>query len=107
MDELIFTTVLSVVAVNIVAFFFIPHWTAVLFMLPTIAVVFVEMLGKSQDSLAQSRASSQANEDEMESVGVMQMAGLHINAATYVCLVISIGLIVDFLVRVFLMADYS
>ena len=65
MDELIFTTVLSVVAVNIVAFFFIPHWTAVLFMLPTIAVVFVEMLGKSQNCFAQSRASSKANEDAL------------------------------------------
>lgn len=32
----------------------------------------------------------------------MQVAGLHVNAVTYVCLVISIGLIVDFLMHILL-----
>ena len=65
-DELIFTTVSSVVAVSVVALIFIPHWSAVFFMIPMISIVYIDLLG------------------------VMQLVGLHINAVTYVCLVISV-----------------
>lgn len=77
-DELISTTISSVLAVNVIAFIFVPHWSAVLILIPTISVIFIDMMG------------------------VLQMAGLHINAVTYVCLVISIGLIVDFLMHILL-----
>ncbi|CAB9526468.1 Pick C1-like protein 1 [Seminavis robusta] len=76
--ELIINTVASIVAVCFVAFVFIPHWSGVLFILPLIGTVYVDLCG------------------------VLQMAGIHINAVTYVCLVISIGLIVDFLLHVLL-----
>ena len=35
-------------------------------------------------------------------LGTLQWAGMHINAVTYICLVISIGLMVDFIVHVLL-----
>ncbi|CAB9528936.1 Pick C1-like protein 1 [Seminavis robusta] len=74
--ELITTTVTSIVAVSIVALVFIPHWSALFFIVPMVAIVYIDLLG------------------------TMQVAGLHINAVTYVCLVISIGLIVDFLLHI-------
>ncbi|CAB9521722.1 Pick C1-like protein 1 [Seminavis robusta] len=76
--ELITTTILSVGVVSLVTLIFIPHWTAVCFIVPMVSVVYIDLLG------------------------VMEMAGLDINAVTYVCLVISIGLIVDFLLHIML-----
>ncbi|CAB9499476.1 Pick C1-like protein 1 [Seminavis robusta] len=77
-SELIMTTVLSVGVVSFLSLVFIPHWTAVFFIVPMVSVVYIDLLG------------------------VMEMAGLDINAVTYVCLVISIGLIVDFLLHIML-----
>lgn len=76
--ELIITTIAGVVAVTLIAFFLMPHWTAVLFVFPTILMLYVDLLG------------------------TLQLAGLHINAVTYVCLTISIGLLVDFLMHIML-----
>jgi Niemann-Pick C1 protein len=45
-QELITTTVASVVAVSVVALFFIPHWSALLFIVPMISIVYIDLLGK-------------------------------------------------------------
>lgn len=71
-------TVEGVVAVCFVCFFFIPHWGSIFFACPLICILYVDLLG------------------------TLQFAGLHINAVTYICLVISIGLLVDFIVHVLL-----
>jgi hypothetical protein len=67
-QELALTTIVGVVAVTGVAFLLIPHWTAALFVLPLICVLYVDLLG------------------------VMQWAGIHINPVSYIALVMSIGL---------------
>lgn len=74
-EELVATTVFGVLAVCAVGFVVIPHWTAVCFVGPLIIMLYFDLLG------------------------VMQFCGIHINALTYVTIVISIGLLVDFLVR--------
>ena len=75
-QELVFTTIWGVVAVCAVGFVIIPHWTAVLFVGPLIVMLYFNLLG------------------------TMQAFGIYINAVTYVTVVISIGLLVDFLVSV-------
>ena len=77
-DELILTTVIGVVAVTGVAFLFVPHWTAVLFVLPLICILYVDLLG------------------------VMKWAGIHINAVSYLAMVMSIGLMVDYVIHILL-----
>lgn len=77
-EELIFTTISGVAAVCGVSFFFFPHWKAIFFVFPLISMLYINLLG------------------------TLQWAGLHINAVTYICLVISIGLMVDFIVHVLL-----
>ena len=77
-DELILTTVLGVVAVTAVALVFVPHWTGALFVLPMICLLYIDLLG------------------------VMQWAGVHVNAVSYIALVMSIGLFVDFILHVLL-----
>lgn len=77
-DEILLTTILSVVAVTVVTLFLVPHWTAALFVLPLISVLYVDLLG------------------------VMQWAGISINPISYIALVMSIGLLVDFILHVLL-----
>jgi len=77
-NELVYTTIWGIVAVAIVSFFLMPHWSAVFFVFPTICILYVDLLG------------------------TLQFAGLHINAVTYVCLTVSIGLLVDFIMHVLL-----
>ncbi|CAB9514752.1 Pick C1-like protein 1 [Seminavis robusta] len=77
-DELIATTIAGVVSVTVVAFLLMPHWTAVFYVGPIIVMLYIDLLG------------------------TLQFAGLHINAVTYVCLTISIGLLVDFLMHIML-----
>lgn len=77
-DELIVTTITGVVAVCIIGFIIIPHWTAVVFVGPMIIMVYFNLLG------------------------TMQFCGMHINAVTYVTIVIAIGLLVDFLMHILL-----
>jgi Niemann-Pick C1 protein len=57
---------------------FVPHWTAALFVLPLISVLYVDLLG------------------------VMQWAGISINPVSYISLVMSVGLLVDFVLHVLL-----
>lgn len=77
-NELILTTTVGVVAVTGLALLLIPHWSAALFVFPLICILYIDLLG------------------------VMQWAGLHINAVTYVALVMSIGLLVDYIMHVLL-----
>jgi len=72
------TTILGVVAVTLIAFLLIPHWSAALFVCPFICILYIDLLG------------------------VLQFAGLHVNAVSYISLAMSIGLLVDFLMHVLL-----
>lgn len=75
-SELILTTIIGVISVTLIATFFIPHWTAPVFVLPLVAVLYVNLLG------------------------FMQFAGITVNAVSYVTMVMSIGLLVDFIMHV-------
>jgi len=75
-EELILTTIIGVVSVTGVALIFVPHFSAALFVLPMICLLYVDLLG------------------------VMQWAGVHVNAVSYISLVMSIGLLVDFIMHV-------
>jgi Niemann-Pick C1 protein len=77
-DELIITTITGVAAVTGVAFFLIPHLTAALFVLPLICMMYIDVLG------------------------VLQWAGAHVNPVSYIAMVMSIGLLVDYAMHVLL-----
>ena len=76
--ELILTTIWGIAAVTIIALLFIPHWTAALFVFPLITILYVDLLG------------------------VLNFAGLRLNPVTYIAMVLSIGLLVDFLMHILL-----
>jgi Patched family len=44
-NELIFATVLALISVSLIAFVFLPHWTAVCFLSPLMAVLSIDMIG--------------------------------------------------------------
>uniref|UniRef100_A0A7S2MTM1 SSD domain-containing protein n=1 Tax=Helicotheca tamesis TaxID=374047 RepID=A0A7S2MTM1_9STRA len=75
-NELILTTVLAISSVAVITLFFIPHPVGCVIVTLTVSVVFVDLLG------------------------LMQIAGLDINSVTSIGLVISIGLVVDFVTHV-------
>jgi predicted RND superfamily exporter protein len=77
-EELIRSTILGVVSVSLIALIFIPHWSAIVFVAPLISMLYVDLLG------------------------VLQLAGIHVNAVSYVTMVVSIGLLVDFIMHVLL-----
>lgn len=77
-DELILTTVIGVVAVAAVALFLIPHWTASLFVLPLISILYIDLLG------------------------VLQWLGAKVNVVSFIAMVMSIGLLVDFIMHILL-----
>jgi len=74
-QELILTTVIGVISVTCIAMIIIPHWTAGPIVLPFIVILYVDLLG------------------------VTQMAGVYINAVSYIGLTMSIGLLVDFIMH--------
>eukprot|EP00977_Amphora_coffeiformis_P018889 scaffold6781_cov204-Amphora_coffeaeformis.AAC.4 len=76
--ELIQTTILGVTTVTGIALLLVPHWTAALFVLPLICMLYVDLLG------------------------IMQWGGVHIDPVSYVTSVMSIGLLVDFILHVLL-----
>jgi len=77
-SELVLTTILGVSAVSIISLIFIPHWSSVLFVAPIISILYVDLLG------------------------FLQLCGIAINAVSYISLVMSIGLMVDFLLHILL-----
>lgn len=78
-DELQLTTIIGVVSVSFLALFFIPHWTAIFFVGPIVAVLYIDLLG------------------------FIQICGIHVNPVMYISTVMSIGLMVDFVMHVTLM----
>ncbi|CAJ1969993.1 unnamed protein product [Cylindrotheca closterium] len=77
-SELVLSTILGVSAVSIISLIFIPHWSSVLFVAPIISILYVDLLG------------------------FLQLCGVAINAVSYISLVMSIGLMVDFLLHILL-----
>ena len=77
-DELIFTTVIGIASVTALAAFLVPHWSASFIMLPLISLLYLDLLG------------------------AIQWAGVHVNAVSYISLVLSIGLMVDYLMHMLL-----
>jgi len=77
-DELVMTIISGVVSVTLIAFIFIPHWSAAFFVLPMIMVLYINLLG------------------------TVRFFGLDINGLTYICVVVAIGLLVDFLMHILL-----
>ncbi|CAB9508257.1 Pick C1-like protein 1 [Seminavis robusta] len=75
-EELVFTSLMGVLSVNLIALFFIPHWTAVLFIFPFISLLYINMLG------------------------FLYISGVQINAISYITLVMSIGLMVDYIMHI-------
>jgi len=76
--ELLLTTLFGITAVSTIGLLFIPHWSAILFLTPFITILYVDLLG------------------------FLQLAGISINAVSYLALVMSIGFLVDFLLRIML-----
>jgi Niemann-Pick C1 protein len=77
-EQIVSNTIYSVAAVTGVALLWMPHWTAAVFVLPLISVLYIELLG------------------------VLQWAGVSINPVSYVSLVMSIGLLVDYIMHALL-----
>jgi predicted RND superfamily exporter protein len=69
---------MGVVAVSVIALLFIPHWTAMPFTLVFITFLYIEMLG------------------------FLYMSDVQINAISYVTLVMSIGVMVDYIMHILL-----
>ena len=74
--ELAITVFLGVTGTSLVTMIFIPHWSAIFFIFPTISSAFVDLMG------------------------VLYLAGISINPITYLFLVSSIGLMVDYLIHI-------
>lgn len=77
-DELSVTTALGIIAVCVIGFAFIPHWSAVCFLFPFITILYIDLMG------------------------FLQFTGNSLNVVSYFGLVISIGLLVDFLMHMLL-----
>lgn len=77
-SELIFTTIMGVLAVTVISLVFMPHWSAALYVFPFISFLYIDMLG------------------------FLHIAGVQVNAISYITLVMSIGLMVDYIVHVLL-----
>jgi len=76
LPELITTVLFAVIAVLFVGFMIIPHYSGIIFLVITVTLLLVDL------------------------VGVMQLIGIKINPISYIALVISIGLMVDYIVHV-------
>jgi predicted RND superfamily exporter protein len=70
--DILLTVIVGLVAVFVIALIFIPHPFGALLVTPIVAMVYVELLG------------------------VLQIAGLHINNVSSIGLTMSIGLVVDY-----------
>lgn len=80
--ELAFTSIVGICAVTGISLILIPHWTASIVIFPFISILFVDLLG------------------------FMQWVGIQVNPVSYIALVLSIGLMVDFLMH-FLIRFYE
>ena len=71
-QEILFSVIVGLVAVFVISLIFIPHPFGALLVTPVVGMIYVELLG------------------------VLQIAGLHINSVSAVGLTMSIGLVVDY-----------
>jgi|ERR1712232_153113 len=78
MEELTTTAIAGIVAVSVVTFLVMPHWTAIIFVFPLMIILYIDLLG------------------------TIQLAGLHVNVIVYVGMLVSIGLLVDFIMHMLL-----
>lgn len=112
-QELIMTTISGVLAVCGIGFLLVPHWTAVFFICPTIIMLYFDLLGKSPASFLVRVTYDLLFKSVyllglfsvfilLILLGTLQYCGVHINAVTYVLIVISIGLLVDFVMHILL-----
>ena len=69
--ELIFSTIAGVVAVGLIGFLLIPHWSAICFLLPLIIILYLDVMG------------------------TIQLMGLYVDSMTFVCIIVSVGLLVS------------
>lgn len=76
-SEVVMATVLGIVAVSIVSLAFVPRWGS-LHVISMICLLYSDL------------------------VGVVQLSGLHLNGITFVCITMSIGLLVDFCLHLIL-----
>jgi len=77
-SELKMTTILGVATVCFIGFAFVPHWSAIFFIFPFISVLYIDLMG------------------------FLQLTGNHLNVVSYFSLIMSVGLLVDFLMHVLL-----
>ena len=77
-QELTLTTITGVSAVIIISIVAIPHWSAVFFSAPLVAILYIDLLG------------------------FLQFMGVTINSVSYITLTLSIGLMVDFVIHILL-----
>ncbi|CAB9526307.1 Pick C1-like protein 1 [Seminavis robusta] len=76
--ELKYTAFVGIITVTVCALVFVPHWTAITYVFPLMCILYVNLLG------------------------LFNLVGLTLNVLTYVVLVVSVGLLVDFLMHVLL-----
>jgi len=109
--ELVFTIISGVVALTIIALVLIPHWTAVCFVTPMILLTYCNFLGTSSIAIASKKTCSTPflvylshtfTSSSLILTGTLQFFGLHINGIFYICVVVSVGLLVDFLLHILL-----
>lgn len=75
-DEVRLTAIVGTVSVAFLALIFIPHWSAIFFVAPMAAILYIDLLG------------------------FMEICGIHVNPIMYISTVMSIGLMVDFLMHI-------
>lgn len=105
--DLVSSSIWGIVSVTLVGFLFMPHWSATFFLFPIISALCIDLIGKmtqllmdvyvifaAEYSLHRFRTSKYA--------GFLQLCGIHLNGLSYFCLVMSIGLQVDFNMHILL-----
>lgn len=112
-NELTMTTIVGIITISCVTMIFIPHWTGVLFVFPFITFLYLDMLGKFrvwffacfnfafQSNMYKRCLTLQKWIISFRS-GFLHFAGVEVNAISYIVLVLSIGLMVDFIVHILL-----
>lgn len=70
------TAIVGTVSVAFLALVFIPHWSAIFFVGPLAAILYIDLLG------------------------FIQLCGIHVSPVMYISMVMSIGLMVDFLMHI-------
>ena len=73
--EMTLTAIICVSSISVVGSLFVPHYSAILYIAPLVSVSLIDV------------------------VGILQIAGIHINFVSYFALLTSIGLLVDFFIH--------